>query len=115
MRRLLLLALPLLLLATACAETPRVDGSSPEAYEASLTRIRESLDERREVEFESALMAMSLDELGKAVETAKKGGDPASEEEQAAALRAALNGLTADEVIGKAAPARDRLMQQPQP
>ena len=109
MRR-LVLALASLALLAACGSAPKLDGSSEQAYAASLERVRQSLDEKRRLDLDSALMAMSLVELGDQIAVAQAGGDPKLQDEQEAGLRAAVDGLTADQVIEKTAPAREKLM-----
>jgi len=89
-----------LLAVVGCGE-PRLDGSSDAAYEASLEKVRTRLAGDKLESFNRALTRVALSAAGSPLEML---GDP---EAALARGRAAVDGMTADEVIAaaKAAPA----------
>ena len=95
---------------------PTIDGSSEQAFAASVERVKESIgDEKRQIQFESALLALSLDQLGSEIETAKAGGETMGEAARNEAHRKSLHGLTAEQVIEKAGPSIERIMNMAPP
>lgn len=70
----------------------RIDGSSPEAYEASLKTIRDGLPVAERARFDASLAVIGTSAFAKADTRA----------EMDAKLRADLNGKTAGEVIAEA-------------
>jgi hypothetical protein len=77
----------------------RVDGSSPEAFAASMETVRADLGAERRAAFEAAVKLAQVQAFAKA----------GSRAEMDAAVRAELGGKTADEIILAAAGKREAL------
>jgi hypothetical protein len=89
------LSIAALLLLSACAG-PRIDGSSDEAFRASVAKVRESVPESDRTRFDKALLAISMDG---AVVRALSG---ASREAVQRQMRERLAGKTAADVFAEA-------------
>lgn len=89
------LALAAVFLLGACA-SPRIDGSSDEAFRASVLKVRESVPESDRARFDKALVAISTDG---AVMRALSG---ASRDVMLKQMRERLAGKTAADVLAEA-------------
>lgn len=96
MRRFIALALVAGLLA-GCGE-PKVDGTSEEAFKASVSKVAESLPGDQREKFKSDVMFLALQNMdfGKVLQGKKSADDLSGD------MQAALNGMTAKEVSAKA-------------
>ena len=90
------LSLAAILLLSACAAAPRIDGSSDEAFQASVVKVRESMPESDRPRFDKALLEISMDG---ALARALSG---VSRDVMRRQLRARLAGKTAAEVLAEA-------------
>ena len=81
-----------------CASEPKIDGSSDEALQQSLERVKEGLDEDQREEFAEALMVVALEDVS-VEDLFSESTSP--EELQAKAIKA-MNGMTATEIMAKA-------------
>jgi hypothetical protein len=89
------LSLAAVFLLAACA-SPRIDGSSDEAFRASVLKVRESVPEPDRARFDKALVAISMDG---AVMRALSG---ASRDVMLKQMRERLAGKTAADVLAEA-------------
>lgn len=81
-----------------CSE-PKIDASSDEAMKSSSQKVRESLPDAKKAEFDQALQVLAFSQIDmKALFTEGAAGVGNLEGK----MRSALNGKTADEVIGEA-------------
>lgn len=81
-----------------CSE-PKIDASSDEAMKSSSQKVRESLPESKRADFDEALQVLAFHQIDmKALFTEGAAGVGNLESK----MRSALNGKTADEVIGEA-------------
>ena len=85
-----------ILVLSACAAAPRIDGSSDEAFRASLVKVRESVPESERPRFDKALLEIRMDG---ALARALSG---VSREAMQRQLRERLAGKTAAEVLAEA-------------
>jgi uncharacterized protein DUF6694 len=98
------LSIATILVLSACA-APRIDGSSDEAFRASVVKVRESLPESDKARFDKAVLAISMDG---ALVRALSG---ASRDAMQRQVRDRLAGKTAAEVLAEA----DQLEAQAKP
>ena len=89
------LSIAAILVLSACA-APRIDGSSDEAFRASVTKVRESLPEAGRAHFDKALLEISMDG---ALARALSGVSRDAMQRQ---MRERLAGKTAAEVLAEA-------------
>lgn len=79
-----------LLLATGCSSGPKIDGSTPEAFAASMQHAGEALEPKQQSRFASAVALVTM-KVG--MKAASAGNDPTK------ALMDELDGLSAEQVI----------------
>lgn len=85
------------LILSACGD-PRIDGSSEEAYKASIQKVRDALDEKKKDEFDSALKQVAFSKLDlKAIFSGSATPDSIGKD-----VLTSLNGKTASDVIADA-------------
>lgn len=85
------------LLLSACGD-PRIDGSSEEAYKASIEKVRGALDDKEKEEFDSALKQVAFSKLDlKAIFSGSATPDSIGKD-----VLTSLNGKTANDVIADA-------------
>jgi len=89
------LSMAAVLVLAACA-APRIDGSSEEAFRASVTKVRESVPEAEKPRFDKALLEISMEG---ALARALSG---VSREAMQKQMRERLAGKTAAEVLAEA-------------
>ena len=89
------LSIAAILLLSACG-APRIDGSSDEAFRASVTKVRQSVPESDRARFDKALLTISMDG---ALVRALSGASRDAVQEQ---MRARLAGKTAAEILAEA-------------
>jgi len=89
------LSIAAILVLSACA-APRIDGSSDEAFQASVTKVRESVPESERPRFDKALLEIRMDG---ALARALSGVSRDAMQRQ---LRERLAGKTAAEVLAEA-------------
>jgi len=82
------------LLLIGCSQK-RIDSTSEESMKSSIETIKETLTEEKKVEFEEAIKAISLAEIGNIFEAA------ANKEGIQRKIKDKLNGKTADEIIAE--------------
>lgn len=95
MKRLMIIATVALAL-SACS--PKLDGSSDEAFKASAEKVAKSLPEEKRGQFAGAMMAIGMSNIDFADVMSGK----ATPDSMSAKMRESLNGLTADDVIERA-------------
>lgn len=92
MKNIIVILSLLSLLLIGCSEK-RIDSTSDESMKSSIETIKESLTEEKKVEFEDAIKAISVAEIGNIFEAA------ANKEGIQRKIKDKLNGKTADEII----------------
>lgn len=89
------------ILVVGCSD-PKINSSSEEAFKASIEKVRQSLDDQKRQEFDSALQQVAFSNLN--IEAMLMG--TASKESIARDMQASLNGKSADDVIAVASAIR---------
>lgn len=95
MKKAALLLGVIVILLSSCAK--KIDGSSEEAMKASITEIKNSLNDEKKEEFEKSIMLIMFHGLD--FGTLMQGGEV---EEPTSDIRSKLDGKTADDVIAEA-------------
>lgn len=96
MRKLMIVGVVALLATAACS--PKIDGSSEEAFKASTEKVAKSLSDAERAEFAGAVMAIGMSN----VDFGDMMSGKSTPDAMSAKMRESLNGLTADEVIERA-------------
>lgn len=87
--------------------TPKIDASSEDALEASIEKVRDSLDHDEQTAFDKALEVLAFSSIGEAFFN-----PDASGEELARAFMTTMDGKTAAEIIAEAERVKERVARE---